>query len=235
MISRPPGYRRNGIDLIMNDQPENDGEGFVARWSRRKIEEKEPSKETKIEVSKLEEGAPLDTKSTQDVGEEGETNVDDLPDIETLNESSDYTPFLKDGVPEKLKRLALRKLWKSNPVFGIIDGLDDYDEDYSAIGIVAQEIFTNYKPGKGMVDPNEAEEEIDEVVKAEGEVEPEEEARDLGEMEADGDEVTDNQKSVEEQTVDSEEQIVAVSDDIAGAETDDLEKPIPQNSKKASQ
>ena len=219
----------------MNDQPENDGEGFVARWSRRKIEEKEPSKETKIEVSKLEEGAPLDTKSTQDVGEEGETNVDDLPDIETLNESSDYTPFLKDGVPEKLKRLALRKLWKSNPVFGIIDGLDDYDEDYSAIGIVAQEIFTNYKPGKGMVDPNEAEEEIDEVVKAEGEVEPEEEARDLGEMEADGDEVTDNQKSVEEQTVDSEEQIVAVSDDIAGAETDDLEKPIPQNSKKASQ
>jgi hypothetical protein len=219
----------------MNDQPENDGEGFVARWSRRKIEEKEPSKETKIEVSKLEEGAPLDTKSTQDVGEEGETNVDDLPDIKTLNESSDYTPFLKDGVPEKLKRLALRKLWKSNPVFGIIDGLDDYDEDYSAIGIVAQEIFTNYKPGKGMVDPNEAEEEIDEVVKAEGEVEPEEEARDLGEMEADGDEVTDNQKSVEEQTVDSEEQIVAVSDDIAGAETDDLEKPIPQNSKKASQ
>ena len=219
----------------MNDQPENDGEGFVARWSRRKIEEKEPSKETKIEVSKLEEGAPLDTKSTQDVGEEGETNVDDLPDIETLNESSDYTPFLKDGVPEKLKRLALKKLWKSNPVFGIIDGLDDYDEDYSAIGIVAQEIFTNYKPGKGMVDPDEAEEEIDEAVKAEGEVEPEKEARDLGEMEADGDEVTDNQKSVEEQTVDSEEQIVAVSDDIAGAETDDLEKPIPQNSKKASQ
>ena len=235
MIGRRPEYRRNGIDLIMNDQPENDGEGFVARWSRRKIEEKEPSKDTKSEVSKLEEGAPLDTKSTQDVGEEGETNVDDLPDIETLNESSDYTPFLKDGVPEKLKRLALRKLWKSNPVFGIIDGLDDYDEDYSAIGIVAQEIFTNYKPGKGMVDPNEAEEEIDEVVKAEGEVEPEEEARDLGEMEADGDEVTDNQKSVEEQTVDSEEQIVAVSDDIAGAETDDLEKPIPQNSKKASQ
>ena len=65
----------------MNDQPENDGEGFVARWSRRKIEEKEPSKETKIEVSKLEEGAPLETQSSQDVGEEGETNVDDLPDI----------------------------------------------------------------------------------------------------------------------------------------------------------
>ena len=53
------------------------------------------------------------------------------------------------------------------------------------------------------------------------------------EMEADGDEVTDNQKSVEEQTADSEEQIIAVSDDIAEAETGDLEKPTPQNSKKS--
>ena len=217
----------------MNDQPENDGEGFVARWSRRKIEEKEPSNDTKIEVSKLEPSTPLETQSSQDVGDEGETNVDDLPDIETLNESSDYTPFMKDGVPEKLKRLALRKLWKSNPAFGFIDGLDDYDEDYSAIGIVAQEIFTNYKPGKGMVDPDEAEEEIDEVVKAEGEVEPEEEARDLDEIETEEGEVADNQKSVEEKSVDSEKQIVAISDDIAEGETGDLEKPIPSNSKKA--
>ena len=220
----------------MNDQPENDGEGFVARWSRRKIEEKEPSKDTKSEVSKLEESAPLDADSTRDEGDEEKTNVDDLPDVETLNESSDYTPFLKDGVPEKLKRMALRKLWKSNPIFGFIDGLDDYDEDYSAIGIVAQEIFTNYKPGKGMVDPDETEEEIDEAVKAEDEVEPQEEARDLGEIEAEAeaeaeaeeDEVAGNEKSVEEQKV-------AVSDDIAEAETGDLEKPIPQNSKKASQ
>ena len=216
----------------MNDQSENDGEGFVARWSRRKIEEKEPSKETKIEVSKLEEGAPLDTKSTQDVGEEGETNVDDLPDIKTLNESSDYTPFMKDGVPEKLKRLALRKLWKSNPAFGFIDGLDDYDEDYSAIGIVAQEIFTNYKPGKGMIDPDETEEEIDEAVKAEDEVEPEEEARDLDQIEAEEAKVAGNEKSVEEQTVAPEGQKGADSDEIVKTETGDLEKPIPSNSKK---
>ena len=233
MISRPPGYRRNGIDLIMNDQPENDGEGFVARWSRRKIEEKEPSKDLNSEVSKLEPGTPLETQSSQDVGDEGETNVDDLPDIKTLNESSDYTPFMKDGVPEKLKRLALRKLWKSNPAFGFIDGLDDYDEDYSAIGIVAQEIFTNYKPGKGMIDPDETEEEIDEAVKAEDEVKPEEEARDLDEIEAEEAKVAGNEKSVEEQTIAPEGQKGADSDEIVKTETGDLEKPIPSNSKKA--
>ena len=86
-----------------------------------------------------------------------------------------------------------------------------------------------------MVDPDEAEEEIDEAVKAEGEVEPEEEARDLGEIEAEEDEVAGNEKSVEEQTVGSEGQKGAVSDDIAEAETGDLEEPIPQNSKKATQ
>jgi len=217
----------------MNDQPENDGEGFVARWSRRKIEEKEPSNDTKIEVSNLEPGTPLETQSSQDVGDEGETNVDDLPDIETLNESSDYTPFMKNGVPEKLKRLALRKLWKSNPAFGFIDGLDDYDEDYSAIGIVAQEIFTNYKPGKGMVDHDETEEEMDEAVKAEDEVEPEEEARDLDEIDAEESEVAGNEKSVEEQTVALEGQKGADSDEIAKTEAGDLEEPIPQNTKKA--
>jgi len=57
----------------------------------------------------------------------------------------------------------------------------------------------------------------------------------LGEIEAEEDEVAGNDKSVEEQTVGSEGQKVAVSDDIAEAETGDLEKPIPQNSKKASQ
>ena len=217
----------------MNDQPENDGEGFVARWSRRKIEEKEPSNEPKIEVSKLEPGTPLETQSSQDVGDEGETNVDDLPDIKTLNESSDYTPFMKDGVPEKLKRLALRKLWKSNPAFGFIDGLDDYDEDYSAIGIVAQEIFTNYKPGKGMIDPDETEEEIDEAVKAEDEVKPEEEARDLDEIEAEEAKVAGNEKSVEEQTIAPEGQKGADFEEIVKTETGDLEKPIPSNSKKA--
>ena len=75
----------------------------------------------------------------------------------------------------------------------------------------------------------------DEAVKAEGEVEPEEEARDLGEIEAEEAKVAGNEKSVEEQTIAPEGQKGADSDEIVKTETGDLEKPIPQNSKKASQ
>ena len=54
----------------------------------------------------------------------------DLPPIDSLNKDSDYTPFLADGVPEKVARAALRKMWSSDPIFGVRDGLDDYDENF---------------------------------------------------------------------------------------------------------
>ncbi len=57
--------------------------------------------------------------------------VEDLPDIENLGRGSDYTPFLRKGVPEHLTRQALRKLWRSDPVFANLDGLNDYDEDFA--------------------------------------------------------------------------------------------------------
>jgi hypothetical protein len=57
----------------------------------------------------------------------------DLPDIETLDKDSDFTPFLADGVPEVVKKLALRKLWGSDPVLANLDGLNDYDEDFTII------------------------------------------------------------------------------------------------------
>lgn len=56
----------------------------------------------------------------------------DLPDIESLDKDSDYTVFLKDGVPEELRKLALRALWRSDPVLANLDGLNDYDEDFGA-------------------------------------------------------------------------------------------------------
>jgi hypothetical protein len=57
----------------------------------------------------------------------------DLPPVESLTKDSDFKAFLADGVPEELKRAALRKLWRSDPIFSIIDGLDDYDEDFRIV------------------------------------------------------------------------------------------------------
>jgi len=57
-----------------------------------------------------------------------------LPSIESLTGGSDFTPFLKKGVPTLLKRAALRKLWSTDPVLANLDGLNDYDDNFIKMG-----------------------------------------------------------------------------------------------------
>ncbi len=71
---------------------------------------------------------------------EEEKAVKDLPSIESLNKDSDFTPFFAQNVPEFLKRQAYKVLWRSNPIFNIRDGLDDYDEDFSLAKLVGNVI-----------------------------------------------------------------------------------------------
>ncbi len=70
----------------------------------------------------------------------------DLPPVDGLDKDSDYTPFLEEGVPEKLARAAMRKLWRSDPIFAFRDGLDDYDDDYTIIETIAKAVTS--KAGK---------------------------------------------------------------------------------------
>jgi hypothetical protein len=78
-----------------------------------------------------------------------------LPPIEELTAESDYTVFLGRNVPEELKRAALRKLWRSDPVFANLDGLNDYDDDYSLVETLAGSVQTAYQSGKGYVEKAE--------------------------------------------------------------------------------
>ncbi|MGB7183155.1 MAG: DUF3306 domain-containing protein [Burkholderiaceae bacterium] len=70
-------------------------------------------------------------------GESPSTSVSDtaagqpeLPSLESLNEDSDYSPFMGPNVSKEIRNLALRKLF-SSPIYNITDGLDDYDEDFT--------------------------------------------------------------------------------------------------------
>ena len=76
----------------------------------------------------------------------GEDAAKDLPPIDGLGKDSDYTPFLGEGVPEKLARAAMRKLWRSDPIFAFRDGLDDYDEDFTIIETIVKAVTS--KAGK---------------------------------------------------------------------------------------
>lgn len=54
-----------------------------------------------------------------------------LPPIESLGPDSDYTVFLKKGVPEALRNAALRKAWMSDPFIRDFRGPAEYALDYT--------------------------------------------------------------------------------------------------------
>jgi len=104
-------------------------ESMLRRWSRRK-------QEAALATPAVEEALPIDTEDSLGTkapveAEEIPVLTDaDMPAIESLDEDSDYSGFMSEGVSDELRNLALRKLFKA-PVFNIRDGLDEYDEDYT--------------------------------------------------------------------------------------------------------
>ena len=149
----------------------------------------------------------------------------DLPPVESLTKDSDFKAFLADGVPEELKRAALRKLWRSDPIFSIIDGLDDYDEDFRIVHkmlATADELRKGWagadkqgeaeEPGEGEDWDDEGDEEI---AVAEGDEEN---------ADAEGDEEIAGADSDEENAVaegDEENAVAEGDEEIAGADSDE--------------
>jgi hypothetical protein len=159
----------------------DDDDGFLDRWSRRK--RGEARRETAPETARPAAApatpsggrsgpppapahplavTPSSPEESQDSGDP--EVVAKLPDLDSLDEDTDFSVFLQDGVPEALRRQALRRLWRLNPVFANLDGLNDYDENYSALGMVAENIKTLYQAGKGYLDDDENETETEATI-----------------------------------------------------------------------
>lgn len=126
-----------------------EGEGVLSRWSRLKRGEKTASEIERERAGDEEAGAngddglvpaaamapPQDRSGEEAAGDDGDPErmltEEDLPDIDSLTSGSDFTVFLQKNVPAHLHKLAMRKLWRSDPVLANLDGLNDYDTDYS--------------------------------------------------------------------------------------------------------
>lgn len=141
---------------------------FLSRWSARK--RRVASADARIEPAQI----PLEPEPLEGDEESQEELLNrlDLPDPDTLGEGDDFTPFMKAGVPEFIRRKALRRLWRSNPVLANLDGLNDYDDDFNAPELTQKVLATAYKVGRGIL-----REKPDEQVKADedesvAEVEP---------------------------------------------------------------
>lgn len=133
-------------------------ESFLSRWSRLKRKEVEPPAPTPM--SAPDPVPPAVTEPEGALAEapdavKHEDALKDLPPVESLTAESDFTPFLRAGVPEDLHRQALRKLWTSDPVFANDDGLKDYAGDYTGLFKGVGVVKTAYRVGKGFLDAAE--------------------------------------------------------------------------------
>lgn len=132
-----------------------------------------------------------------------------LPDIDTLEEKSDFQVFMKDGVPDKLRRLALRRLWSSNPLFGFRDGLNDYDEDFTLISdfVYNTGAMANFKES-GKLPEAETDEQV-----AETEEEQEQEASGAETDQNETEETTEPENSEDSDDLVSDEDELTTDDD----------------------
>ncbi len=118
-------------------------------WARRKakVEAETLAEQAAVEQLALaEQHAVLEEKTDAELLEEL-----DLPDPDTLVMGDDFSVFMSKAVPDRIRRRALRILWRSNPVLANVDMLVDYGEDFTDAAMAVENIQTAYQVGKGML------------------------------------------------------------------------------------
>ncbi len=105
--------------------------GFLSRWSRRKRGEELPEPEFSPEPVPSLEAQPEPEAAA---APEPEFDISTLPPIETLDASSDFSVFLKPGVPHALRTAALRKAWLADPLIRDYMSPLDYAWDFNTPG-----------------------------------------------------------------------------------------------------
>jgi hypothetical protein len=132
-------------------QPDAD-EGFLRRWSRRKAEAQSAATAPVADSGDPPGEAPGGLEQSAERENLAPIDPKDLPAVDTLNATSDFTVFMRPGVPLELRNQALRKLWRSDPVLANLDGLLEYGEDYSLPSWPKDAIRTAYKVGRGFLE-----------------------------------------------------------------------------------
>ena len=132
---------------------------FLSRWAQRKA-----AKQTEVDV--LEE-----VTQTEQVDATGETEEEaalsdeelcaryELPDPEHCTDSEQLDGFFDGQIPDRLRQLAMWRLWRLNPLFRFADEMVEYGEDFTDAATVIPNMQTAYKVGKGYLDKILAEQE----------------------------------------------------------------------------
>lgn len=105
-------------------------DNFISRWSKRKraVEKEETQAEENLAPD---QETPEETVPAEDEESRANREAAEAVNIDELAYESDFSLFMRRGVPAALKKQAMRKLWTSNPILANLDGLNDYEEDFN--------------------------------------------------------------------------------------------------------
>lgn len=142
---------------------DNTDGGFLGRWSRRKARSVQGSPDDDTgngdvsagmreaggagpspEESRAPDGR-LDTpEQKREEGEEQVKTDADMPDLESIDESTNMSDFFSPGVSEQLRNQALRRLFHTSK-FNVVDPLDDYNENFRDFALLGDLVTSDMR------------------------------------------------------------------------------------------
>ena len=138
---------------VKSGNAENSDPRFLSRWSARKTEIARAAAAGNADPEEQNEAnaAGADNESDEDAALSDNELLEkyELPDPNDITEEPGLERFFDSKTPERLRQMALRRLWRINPFFGIVDDMVEYGEDYTDAATVIDGMQTAYQAGKG--------------------------------------------------------------------------------------
>jgi hypothetical protein len=102
----------------------SEADNFLSRWARRKSEAEKPSP--------VESGvAPQPNIKADESPDPENLDLESLPAVDSITETTDISGFLRSGVPPELTRSALRQAWASDPAIRDFIGIAENQWDFN--------------------------------------------------------------------------------------------------------
>ncbi len=133
---------RSDEEEVREGGRDHEGETFLHRWVKRKAEARsgDPDPAEPLAAPDPEETAPaevpaspraIETRAPEESPRRDppERSDVDMPPLGSLDQDSDYSPFLSRGVSPELRQTALRQLFRQ-PKFNVETCLDDFQDDF---------------------------------------------------------------------------------------------------------
>ena len=139
-------------------------DGFLGRWSKRKLDAKEgkplPAQpEEAVMPAPVGIQAPATDVATPVVPPDDSPPPLTLEDAQALTTDSDFRPFAARSVAPEVRNAAMKKLF-TDPHFNLMDRLDTYIDDYSIPDPIPTEMLRKLASAKflGLFDEEEKQE-----------------------------------------------------------------------------